>query len=89
MENHSRRVVVGYKPKYVHEVLVNCLFKLAQEKSVVRRTDRPIMTIAVDSGRKATKQTNKHLFYIGLYRENYGKIFLSETIRLRTLICGM
>ena len=30
--NHSRRIVVSYKPKYVHEVLVNCLFKLAQEK---------------------------------------------------------
>ena len=28
----SRRVVVSYKPKYVHGVLVNCLFKLAQEK---------------------------------------------------------
>ena len=26
---------VSYKRKYVHEVLVNCLFKLAQEKSVV------------------------------------------------------
>ena len=30
--NHSRRVVVNYKRKYVQEVLVNCLFKLAQEK---------------------------------------------------------
>ena len=30
--NHSRRVVVRYKRKYVHEELVNCLFKLAQEK---------------------------------------------------------
>ena len=30
--NHLRRVVVSYKRKYVHEVLVNCLFKLAQEK---------------------------------------------------------
>ena len=30
--NHSRRVVVSYKQKYVHKVLVNCLFKLAQEK---------------------------------------------------------
>ena len=30
--NHSRRVVVSYKQKYVHEVLVNCLFKLAQKK---------------------------------------------------------
>ena len=41
----------------MHKVLVNCLFKLAQEKSVVRRTDRPAMTNAVDLGRKATKQT--------------------------------
>ena len=30
-----RRIVVSYKRKYVHKVLVNCLFKLAQEKSVV------------------------------------------------------
>ena len=28
----SRRVVVSYKKKYVQEVLVNCLAKLAQEK---------------------------------------------------------
>ena len=28
----SRRVVVSYKRKHVHEVLVNRLFKLAQEK---------------------------------------------------------
>ena len=32
----SRRVAVSYKRKYVHEVLVNHLVKLAQEKSVVR-----------------------------------------------------
>ena len=37
--------------------LFYCLFKLAQEK--VWRTDRPDMTIAVDLGRKATKQTNR------------------------------
>ena len=30
--NHSRRVGVSYEQKYVREVLVNCLFKLAQEK---------------------------------------------------------
>ena len=29
---HPRRVVVSYKRKYVHELLVSCLFKLAQEK---------------------------------------------------------
>ena len=44
--------------KVYARLLVNCLFKLAQEKSVVRWTDRPAMTIAVDLGRKATKQTN-------------------------------
>ena len=33
---HSRSVVVSYKRKYVHEALVNRLFKLAQEKSVVK-----------------------------------------------------
>ena len=32
----SRRVVVSYKRKYVQEVLVNRLVKLAQEKSMVR-----------------------------------------------------
>ena len=31
----SRRVDFSYKRKYVHKVLVNCLVKLAQEKSVV------------------------------------------------------
>ena len=30
------RMVVSYKRKYVHEVLVNPLVNLAQEKSVVR-----------------------------------------------------
>ena len=30
----SRRVVVSYKPKYVHKVQVNRMFKLAQEKKV-------------------------------------------------------
>ena len=32
----SRRVVVSYKLKYVHKVLVKCLVKLAVENSVVR-----------------------------------------------------
>ena len=32
----------------MHEVLVNRLVKLAQEKSVVRLTDHLAMTIAVD-----------------------------------------
>ena len=44
----SGKIVVSYKQKYVHKVLVNCLFKLAQEESGVRLTDRPDITIAVD-----------------------------------------
>ena len=32
----SRRVVVSYKGSSVHKVLVNCLIKLAREKSVDR-----------------------------------------------------
>ena len=31
----SRRVVASYKRKCVHEVMVNCLVKLAEEKCVV------------------------------------------------------
>ena len=42
--NYSRRVVVSYKRKYVHKVLVNCF-----ACSMVHG-----MTIAVDLGRKAT-----------------------------------
>ena len=35
----SRRVVVSYKRKYVHKVLVNRFVKLAEENSVISRTD--------------------------------------------------
>ena len=68
--NHSRRVVVSYKRNYLHdlhEVLANCLFKLAQENMWLG--DRPAMTIAVDLGRKATKQTNKST-KVHLLKEN-------------------
>ena len=34
--NHSRRVVVSYKQKYVHEVLVTLLVQASPGKSVVR-----------------------------------------------------
>ena len=30
--DHSRSIAVSYKRKYVHEALVNCLFKFAKEK---------------------------------------------------------
>ena len=44
----SRRAVVSYWRKYVHEVLVNRLGGLSlSRKSVVRLTDRPDMTLDV------------------------------------------
>ena len=57
----SRRAVVGYWRKYVHEVLVNRLGGLSlPRKSVVRLTDRPDMTLDVYRGRKTTIQ--QHCF---------------------------
>ena len=60
----SRRVGVSYKRKYVHEVLVNPLVKLAQEKSVVRLTDHPDMTIAVgwDVKHQTKPKPSKQIF---------------------------
>ena len=56
----SRRTVVSYWRKYVHEVLVNRLGGLSlPRKSVVRLTDRPDMTLDVYRGRKTTMQQQK------------------------------
>ena len=56
----SRRAVVSYWRKYVHEVLVNRLGGLSlPRKSVVRLTDRPEMTLDVYRGRKTTNQQNQ------------------------------
>ena len=53
----SRRAVISYWRKYVHEVLVNRLGGLSlPRKSVVRLTDRPDMTLDVYRGRKTTMQ---------------------------------
>ena len=46
----------AYKRKYVHKLLVNRLFKPAQGKVWLGELTNPAMTIAVDLGRKATKQ---------------------------------
>ena len=57
----SRRAVVSYWRKYVHEVLVNRLGGLSlPRKSVVRLTDRPDMTLDVYRGRKTTIQYNNN-----------------------------
>ena len=46
----------------MHEVQVKPLVELAQEKSVVRRTDRPNMTIAVDWDVKNQPKQNIHQY---------------------------
>ena len=47
----SRRAVVSYWRKYVHEVLLSCLGGLSlTRKSVVRLTNRPDMTLDVYHG---------------------------------------
>ena len=57
----SRRAVVSYWRKYVHEVLVNGLGGLSlTRKSVVRLTNRPDMTLDVYHGRKTTIQQQQH-----------------------------
>ena len=60
----SRTIVVSYKRKYVHEVLVNRLVKLAQEKMSIRWTDHLDLTIAVDCVLK--KQTALEFIFISV-----------------------
>ena len=58
----SRRTVVSYWRKYVHEVLVDRLGGLSlPRKSVVRLTDHPDMTLDVHCGRKTTIQQQQVL----------------------------
>ena len=63
----SRRAVVSYWRKYVHEVLVNRLGGLSlPRKSVIRltdRPDRPDMTLDVYRGRKTTMQQQHLIVY--------------------------
>ena len=60
----SRRAVVSYWRKYVHEALVNRLGGLSlPRKSLVRLTDCPDMTLDVYHGRKTTMQQS-NWFYL-------------------------
>ena len=62
----SRRAVVRYWLKYMHEVLVNRLGGLSlHRKSVVRLTDCPDMTLDVYRGRKTTQQQYTDLMVNG------------------------
>ena len=66
----------------MHEVLANHLFKLVQEKV---KTDRPIMTIAVDWNVKQQKQTNKP-DYIRASTQDFGTI--AQMRPLNMSYCG-
>ena len=55
----SRRVVVSYKRKYAHEVLVNRLVTFAQEKSVVRCRDFPWPDFGPNNGTFPVKNEQK------------------------------
>ena len=62
----SRRAVVSYWRKYVHEVLVNRLGGLSlPRKSVIRLIDRPDMTLDVYRGCKNTIQQQRHFNFTG------------------------
>ena len=80
----SRRAVVSYWRKYVHEVLVNRLGGLSlPRKSVVRLTDRPDMTIDVYRGRKTTMQCNAIVYICSsvAYSVTLHLIHLTEEVR--------
>ena len=80
--NHSRRAVVIYKQKYVHEVLVNRLNKLSQEKRVVRWTDHPSMSIAVDWDVKhENKQTKQNLTTCLVFQGCRFDLWLLQSVR--------
>ena len=89
----SRRAVVSYWRKYVHEVLVNRLGGLSlPRKSVVRLTDRPDMTLDVYRGRKTTIQhTIQYNFVTNLAKEytlsgsNPAMIYLPGPLPSRSL----
>ena len=73
----SRRAVVSYWRKYVHEVLVNRLGGLSlPRKSVVRLTDRPDMTLDVYRGRKTTMQCKKNQSY-----QDYGRLIMKGCVQ--------
>ena len=84
----SRRAVVSYWQKYVHEVLVNRLGLSLSRKSVVRLTDRPDMTLDVYRGHKTTiqqqqftrKTTFTECFVLTGEAIFQGKLFLKERI---------
>ena len=89
----SRRAVVSYWRKYVHEVLVNPLGGLSlPRKSVVRLTDRPDMTLDVYRGRKTTIQQSgmatDHFHIQNLHENTCHASLYEQKITLKCLSIG-
>ena len=84
----SRRAVVSYWRKYVHEVLVNHLGGLSlPRKSVVRLTDHPDMTLDVYRGCKTTIQPNTRPCFSAIFtKEHNFCYFLAELFVTHALI---
>ena len=79
----SRRAVVSYWRKYVHEVLVNRLIGLIlPRKNLVTLTDRLDMTLDVYRGRKTTIQQQPAWFTILLEEHQVYRWFNNDKIRL-------
>ena len=80
----SRRTVVSYWRKYVHEVLVNRLGGLSlPRKSMGRLTDRPDMTLDVYRGRKTTMQQQCNYEELNSFYSQvntYGCLFLHSIL---------
>ena len=53
---------------------------------MVRRTDRPTMTIAVDLGHKATKQTNKQTKVVSCWNDFFLLLYIMIYIVRQSLV---
>ena len=84
----SRRAVVSYRQKYVHEVLVNRIEGLSlPRKCVVRLTNHPDMTKAVYGGGKTTQQQQVTLTHVC---HSDQAIFLSQvTLHCDIMLFGL
>ena len=86
----SRRAVVSYWRKYLHEVLVNRLEGLSlPRKSVVRLTVRPDMTLDVYRGRKTTMQQQQQQQSFKSLRNWYSRISNGQTTLKNVILASM
>ena len=77
-----------FQRKYVHEVLVNHLVKLAHEKNAVMWTDRPNMIIAVDwDVKQQTKQKTKWLYKLTFFKKPLDFNLLRISPEMTTIFC--